>query len=300
MLKHRLRHSLRSIALRFPALQRAGGRLGLGRLLAPSSVREQVRVDGDIVIELDMSVPMFRYLYFYHDLSAAAETQLFRAMLRADDVVVDVGAHIGVFALVAAKYATHVHAFEISPSTAVHLQRNLALNPELAAKITVHPVGLDAQPGQMELYNSRSNPDMASLRPHERKDAFSETVQVTTLDLALAGVRVDWLKIDVEGAELGVLRGASEHIAASRPYVFLELFEEFQQRFGAACADIDRFFAERNYTGYLVQTAPDGASGVQLARLDLARLDRRQVNNALYAPAERVQQLPVHLLERMV
>lgn len=298
MLKQQLRRSLRSLAIRFPSLQRAGGRLGLGRFLAPASVHEQVRVDGNILIELDMSVPMFRYLYFYHDLSAAAETQIFRTMLRADDIVVDVGAHIGVFALVAAKYARSVHAFEISPSTTVHLQRNLALNPELAAKITLHPVGLDAQPGQMELYNSHSNPDMASLRPHERKDAFCETVQVTTLDLALPNTPISWLKIDVEGAELGVLRGAGEHIATSRPYVFLELFEEFQQRFGASCADIDRFFAERDYTGYLVQTVQEGTEGVRLVPLDLARLDRRQVNNALYAPVERVAQLPAHLLER--
>lgn len=300
MIKQQLRHSLRAFALRFPALRRVSGRLGLGRLLAPSSVREQVRVDGDIVIELDMSVPMFRYLYFHHDLSTAVETQLFRTLLHADDVLVDVGAHIGVFTLVAAKYAGQVHAFEISPSTAVYLRRNLALNPNLAANITLHQLGLAAQPGEMELYNSRANPDMASLRPHARTEGFLEPVQVTTLDLHLAGTRISWLKIDVEGGELGVLQGAAQHIEASRPFVFLELCEEFQQRFGASCADIERFFAERGYAGYLVTAAQDRAHSVQLSPLDLAslRLHPQQVNNALYAPLERVQELPPPMLER--
>lgn len=296
MIKQQLRRSLRAIAIRFPSLQRVSGRLGLGRLLAPASLREQVRVDGDIVVELDMSVPVFRYLYFHHDLSAAPETQLFRAMLRPEDIVVDVGAHIGVFALVAAKYAGHVHAFEISPATTVYLQRNLALNPGLAAKITLHVIGLADQPGEMLLYNSAGQPDLASLRPLERPDTYCEKVQVTTLDAHLPGTPVSWLKIDVEGGELDVLRGAESHIAGARPYVFIELIEEFQQRFGASCADIDRFFAERNYKGYLLHTEHDGHHALRLKPLDLAALDTVQANNALYAPAERIHLLPAHMM----
>ena len=117
MIRQHLRRSLRQIAIHYPGLQRISGRMGVGRLLAPANTKEQIKIDGDITLELDMSVPAFRYLYFHHDLSAEPETQLLRALLKPADVFVDVGAHIGVFALVAAKYAAAVHAFEIRPPT---------------------------------------------------------------------------------------------------------------------------------------------------------------------------------------
>jgi FkbM family methyltransferase len=269
--------------------------MGLGRLLAPAATREQLIVDGDIVIELDMGVPIFRYLYFHHDLSSTEEVLLLGALLQPGDVVVDVGAHIGVFTLVAAKYCGEVHAFEISPSTTKYLRRNLALNPALAAKITLHEMGLSDQEGEFTVYNSAANPDLASLQPIERSDMFSETAAVTTLDRRLADRAVSWLKIDVEGSELSVLRGASEHLRQTRPNVLLEMFEPLQQRAGASCAAIEQFFMQRSYTGYLLSVDHDARHGtrpaLQLSPLLVDCLDTVQVSNALFVPNERAAAL---------
>lgn len=292
MVKQQLRRFLRAVAIRFPDLQRVSGRLGLGRLLAPASLREQLHVDGDVVVELDMSVPGFRYLYFHHDLSAEPETRLLQAMLRPTDVLVDVGANIGVLSLVAAKYAAHVHAFEISPGTAVYFRRNVALNPQLAAKITLHTVGLADRPGEMLLYNSVGQPDLASLQPLARDDAYTEIVQVTTLDAQLAGAPVTGLKIDVEGAELSVLKGASRYLTETHPWILVEMFEEFQRRFGASCAELDHFLTERGYSGYLLRSTKTGALGWQISALNLAQLDQIQVNNVLYITPEHLRLLP--------
>ncbi len=294
MIRQHLRRSLRQIAIHYPGLQRISGRMGVGRLLAPANTKEQIKIDGDITLELDMSVPAFRYLYFHHDLSAEPETQLLRALLKPADVFVDVGAHIGVFALVAAKYAAAVHAFEISPATADRLRRNLALNPSLAGKVTLHAVGLGEQAGEMQLYNSAGQPDLASLRPLARDDAFCETVEVATLDKQLAGTPVSWLKIDVEGGELGVLRGASGHLAATHPWVLVEMFEPFQRRFGASCAQLDGFLGERGYQGFQLLQSRGSPGGPQLATLDLDKLDQVQVNNVLYVPPE--QRLPAGMV----
>jgi FkbM family methyltransferase len=253
-------------------------------------------VDGDVVVELDMAVPGFRYLYFHHDLSSEPEAVLLRALLRQGDIFVDAGSHIGVFSLLAAKYAAHVHAFEISPGTVAYLRRNLSLNPALAPRITLHAVGLAEQAGEMVLYNSAGQPDLASLRPLDRPDAYSETVRVATLDAELADVRITGLKIDVEGAELGVLRGAQQHIAATQPWILVELFEPFQARFGASCAEIDNFLRERGYRGYLLQGAASGRKGALLQPLDLARLDGVQVNNALYVTEQSAHLLPADLV----
>jgi FkbM family methyltransferase len=296
-MRQQLRRVLRNIAIHYPGLQRVSGRVGLGRWLAPASLREQVPVDGDIVIELDMSVPIFRYLYFHHDLSAAVETQIFRTMLQPEDVVVDAGAHIGVFSLVAAKYARRVHAFEISPSTTNYLRRNLELNPALARKITVHTLGLAEEPGEVVLYNSAEHPGLASLQPLNREDEYCEPVQVTTLDVHLADQPVSWIKIDVEGAELNVLRGATRHLAATRPWLLFEMFEEYQRRFGASCAELDRFLSERGYRGYQLHEAQGSHMGWRLTPLVLAHLDTVQVNNVLYAPPDRVHLLPAAAIE---
>lgn len=294
-LRQQLRQSLRQVALRYPELKRYSGRLGLGRLLAPAATREQVTVDGDIIIELDMGVPIFRYLYFHHDLSATEEVLLLSSQLQPGDVVVDVGAHIGVFTLVAAKYCDEVYAFEISPSTAKYLRRNLELNAALATKVTLHELGVSDQEGEYTLYNSVANPDLASLQPIERSDMFAETVVVTTLDRCLADRPFSWLKIDVEGSELSVLRGASEHLSKNRPNVLLELFEPFQQRAGASCGAIEQFFVERSYTGYLLSVSRSAQHGkrpaLHLAPLVVEHLDPVQASNALFVPNERAAAL---------
>jgi FkbM family methyltransferase len=284
-MRQQLRRSVRRIAIHFPGLERVSGRLGLGRLLAPAATKEQVTVDGDITIELDMGIPVFRYLYFHHDLSSMDEMQLLRSQLRPNDVIVDVGAHIGVFTLAAAKYGSQVHAFEISPSTTRYLRRNLELNPALATKVQLHEMGLSDTVGEFSLYNSTANPDLASLQPLERADTFTETVTLTTLDQHLADTPISWLKIDVEGSELAVLRGATRHLAVARPIVLLELFEPFQQRAGTSCAAILQFFAERHYIGYLLARSRS-QPGIKITPLQVERLNDMQANNALFVPSE--------------
>ena len=75
-IKTALRHVLRVLGQRLPQLRRFSGKIGLGRLVAPDTTLEHIYVDTDLVIELDLSVPTFRYLYFHHDLSSALETIL--------------------------------------------------------------------------------------------------------------------------------------------------------------------------------------------------------------------------------
>jgi FkbM family methyltransferase len=184
-----LRGTLRALGSRFPGLRRYSGRLGLGRLAAPASTREQIRLDGDIVIEIDLSVPIFRYIYYHHDLSKTPEAELIRRLINSGDTFVDVGAHIGYWTLLAAKYAAHVLAFEPSSATFAYLQRNLDLNPGLACKIAAHPIALSDRSDQDRLYRPISHPDEASLRPLDAPDVVVELVQTDTLDHMVSDVR---------------------------------------------------------------------------------------------------------------
>lgn len=291
-----LRRTLRGVGQRLPGLKRLSGRLGLGRVLTPANVRERIIIDEDVVIELDLSVPIFRHIYFHHDLSEAVETKLIRRLANRTDTHVDVGAHIGYFTLVAAKYAGRVHAFEPSAQTFSYLLRNLELNPALAGRIVAHPVGLGTAPSTLNLYRSASHPGTASLRPVSAPDAVIETVPIDTLDRVIGSEHIHFIKIDVEGGELDVLRGAQGLIQRDRPCVFCEIFESHANRFGYTCGDLIGFFTQRRYQGFLVADHAKPTAGIPLAPLDPGALSAAEVNNALFIPIEQQDAILTRLI----
>lgn len=283
--KSKLRHWAGVAGRRLPWLRAFGGRLGVGRWLAPSGTRDRVVLDGDVVIEFDLSVPIFRHIFFQHDLNQSAELRLMSRLADAETVFVDVGAHIGYVCLVAAKYARKVLAFEPSPTTFAMLQRNIQLNPALATKVLARQVGMGSSKGAFNLYTSPSHPGLASLSPIDAPDAVAQSVDIDTLDNVVdpSAGRVGMLKIDVEGAELDVLTGGAGLISRDRPLVAIELVEAHQRRFGRVCADILRFFGERDYVAVEV---PDHLDPPRPFAPDA--LERDGAVNVLFVPRERV------------
>ena len=284
-------HVLRTYGLRFPYVRKVGGGIGLGRLIAPNSTVEQIVMDGDVNVELDLSVSYFRYLYFHHDLSNEAESVLIRHLLEPKQVFVDVGVHIGYFVLLAAKYGRHVYAFKPNPSSFACLQRNRSLNPTLVQKLDCLMVALGDTRGTLTLYTSPSDPSLASLKPIETSDPVTEVVKVDTLDRVLEAIPIHFIKVDVEGAEIDVLDGARGHISSTLPIVICELFEVFQQRFGHTCRDIVSFFTEYGYQDLRIETSAHEDDAVKLTELDVTTLSTTEVNNGLFVPADRVAEV---------
>lgn len=138
--------------------------------------------------------------------------------------VVDVGAHIGIFSLMAARKVGaggKVISFEPSPRTLDLLRRNLSENS--LPWIKLHAVALADVPGKAEFFvadDAVNNPAADSLVPS--KDRKKVVVPLRRLDDILSedGVAdVDHLKIDVEGAEMRVLDGAPRTLARTRRIV---------------------------------------------------------------------------------
>jgi FkbM family methyltransferase len=294
-LRIHLRHILRRIGLRFPSLRNYGGRFGLARWLTSDHTREQIRLDQDVVIEFDLSVPIFRYIYFQHNLAASPEIFLLKRLLSPQQTFVDVGAHLGYFSLVAAKYARQALAFEPSRQTFSYLQRNLQLNPALQDKIVAKRLALSNQPGELTLYRSQSHPGTAALQPTSADDVVTELVPVDTLDRVLSGEDVDFLKVDVEGGEFNVLTGASDIIRTQQPIVVCELLESFQERFGHSCQEIINFFQAEEYVGLEIT---EGAQRQALPRwraLNLHCLSTTQANTALFVPRTKLSEIIARL-----
>jgi FkbM family methyltransferase len=150
------------------------------------------------------------------------EAELQRAITKsvtAGGVFFDIGAHAGYYSLLASSLvgpAGRVVAFEPDTDNLAHLRRHLRLNG--ARNVTVITAAVADRAGTARFAAERSGFGGAL-----SKDG-SRSVRTVTLDgLVSAGTvpAPDYLKIDVEGAELRVLRGGAKVIRASRPIIFL-------------------------------------------------------------------------------
>ena len=142
---------------------------------------------------------------------------------------VDCGAHMGSWTLVMARHFREVHAFEPQRLLFQQLCGNAALNG--LTNVFAYNIGLDARPGQLTLHrpgvdrgSSSARTDVAQRFGADGIPTSPEVIPVAKLD-NYAGILNDvgLIKIDVEGMELRVLRGAANILRQNRlPKVLLE------------------------------------------------------------------------------
>jgi FkbM family methyltransferase len=176
--------------------------------------------------------------------------------------VYDVGANCGWFAVRAARAGHPVRAFEPVPATAVFAERNLARLAGADARVVRAAVAETAGTATIHLYSSSGNNSL-----HERTLPPGHPLSRTGA-LEVPVVRLDdvvgengfpppaLIKIDVEGAELAVLRGARETLARHRPSVVMEWAESTSRDAGHARAEIVAELRAAGYTALAV--TPDG------------------------------------------
>jgi FkbM family methyltransferase len=155
----------------------------------------------------------------------------FDNLIEPGGTVVDVGAWIGVTALYAAHTAGRVIAFEPDPEALPILKRNLALNPELAARIELHEAALGTGDGTAALHNNSPGDSATSLRPvfgYKKTAAQRQFAEAAMIDgrRFLEGLdlgRVSLLKIDIEGGEYELIPHLAPWLRRHRPSLHLSL-----------------------------------------------------------------------------
>ena len=152
-----------------------------------------------------------------------------RALLRPGQTAIDVGANIGYFTAVLAQCVGpggQVWSFEPVPETYELLTLCKALND--FTQVTPMRAALGAANGSAEITYDRRHSGIATMHP-EQVSGDRHRVELRSLDaLVSAGEvpgRPDLIKVDVEGHELDVLRGARETIAHASPTIVFELNE---------------------------------------------------------------------------
>jgi FkbM family methyltransferase len=137
--------------------------------------------------------------------------------------VIDLGAHIGVFSLLAARTAHQVHvtAYEPGPDNVALLRRNLQLNPTLAPRIEVQEAAAGARAGTAVWQLDARDPSASRLV----EEGAGHEVRLVGLRDVLDACRlpVAALKIDVEGSEYELLDGSDEADWRDVPAVLAEL-----------------------------------------------------------------------------
>lgn len=154
------------------------------------------------------------------------EMSLLTELVKPGGVALDVGANRGVYAYALATIASEVHCFEPL------LECCSFINAWRSPKVTVHNVALSDRRDLLRLYiptrNGREIHTRASL---DRPDgsSVSRHVDVVTLD-SFSFPRVDFIKIDVEGLEAAVLRGAKRTLKSHTPTMLVEIDHERHDR----------------------------------------------------------------------
>jgi FkbM family methyltransferase len=199
-------------------------------LVAERAHRALSVVEGEREIELlgsKMVVDTSEYTqrrYFYHCYEAP-ELHFLRRVLRPGDVVADVGAHVGIVVLVAARHVGRtgaVHAFEPVPANLERLRRNIALNG--FEQVLVNAVAVGASAGEVRVglsdvaAQSRSTGGFTVGGAHDAVE-----VRRVALDdyFEAAGTPPRVVKLDVEGSELSVLDGFQRTLERAPPDLLL-------------------------------------------------------------------------------
>ncbi len=149
-----------------------------------------------------------------------------------NSIVWDVGANVGLYSVFAARAGGTVYAFEPEPSFADHLRKNVDLNGQ---DVHVLETGLSDESGERRLYTDGIDGLSPSLAGDDRKTIMIDISRGDELEEIPSP---DVLKIDVEGAEVEVLRGMNG-IIDSISTVFVELHPEMIADFGDKIDDAE-------------------------------------------------------------
>lgn len=181
----------------------------------------------------------------------------YRSLVKAGSTILDIGANIGAYALYLARLTGplgHVYAVEPTTFALDKLRTNLALNPELASRVTVAQSMLLASPDEALPKTVVSSWPVVGPAMSQSAlagiDRSTEGAQVETLD-GLAerwGFNsLDFLKLDVDGHEMSVLRGGIGTLSKYAPSIVMELCPHLHNGTDQSFADLIHLVHDLGY-----------------------------------------------------
>lgn len=167
--------------------------------------------------------------------------------LSQEKTLVDIGANIGQHSLILSHYCKHIYAFEPIPS--VFNQFNESIKKNNFKNITPFNLGISDKK-ESKSFNFVKNHAGTSSFVQRNQNDVTETIEVKTdtLNNVLPNIKIDVIKIDVEGYEAIVILGNKDFIIKNKPIVFLEFSPHWILREGThKPEDLYNFFFHNNF-----------------------------------------------------
>ena len=185
---------------------------------------------------------------YYEDDYEPETFRFFRENLKEGDTVLDIGGHIGLFAVVTARLVGNsgsVFSFEPTPLTRGVMKEVVDLNG-VAEIVEIRGEAVSSKRGETVFYDTGT--EISNANSLVRSELSKTEIPITLISVdefvREFGLKIDCLKIDVEGAELDVLIGAREVFTSQRPRARLGLHPIFIEKNGQSLGEIWDLVAE--------------------------------------------------------
>src|SRR4030095_7798724 len=210
---------------------------------------------------------------------------LLRQLRSSSAVFVDVGAHIGSVITEVSHYnpSVRIIAIEPVPEKASYLAQKFG-------QVEVHNCVVGESQGEVKFFIDLKRPGFSSLA--EIKGSKGAVIEITVMmrrldDIIADSANVDVVKIDVEGAELGVLRGASNLISRCRPVILFESSPQRGEPLGYSIQELYDWFAIRDYETLVPNRVAHNGPALSQEGFIEAHFYPRRTLNYFAVPAER-------------
>jgi FkbM family methyltransferase len=189
----------------------------------------------------------------------------------------DIGSNIGFYtnSIAILNQAISIHAFEPNPDVYTSLLSNLDLNGLGEARIVAHNIGVsdcsvDDALFFVPKYTGTGGGSLKDLHPEEG-DAAQKSVSLRRLDEVDIDSAVDLIKIDVEGAELAALTGATNLIVRDHPTIVAELLRKWMKPFDSKPQDVIELLIPLGYRCFAIEESA-------ITRVDSIDSDTEETN----------------------
>lgn len=220
--------------------------------ILPHDFLARAKLDEDLFLDLKLTGNLGLFFWHYPDFYEKEEIEAFCALVRPGCTVLDVGANVGLYTLLAAKRGAHVFAIEADPVNAAMLRHHVRLN-EFENRVTILEMAATDAEETLPLYRNPQNEGESNIIS---RGELSGTVAGRTLD-SLNLPPVDICKMDIEGAEFVALMGMRQTLERSPR---LKLFVEYAEVFGSS-PDLLRFLRSNFSTLTVLEKAAQEKPG---------------------------------------
>lgn len=228
-----------------------------GHICYPKGTLKHVQRDG---VWFTLDVSDYMQWYIYSNLPEAAWHIATESIKNQEKtIILDIGSNVGEFSWKCAHYLFsnklkgNIIAFDPNPAVMQQFIANGSLNPTLQDYVIFENKAVGDAPAWVDFHYSDVNTGVGKIGGDGQHAVKTEII---TIDQYIAEKKidnVDFIKIDVEGFEPKVIKGAQHTIRTFCPILYIEITEEWHGKYDTSSKEIFDFLTELGYTFYLEQ-----------------------------------------------